>query len=550
MNYVDYTPDIIIYNGVLHTVDKKNTILQAVAIKGNIIVATGSDEEVLSLKTERTKLIDAKGCTIMPGIVESHIHMWEAGMLMQGLVTFGIDSIEQLKEQVKLKLEQMKPGEWLQGGGWIESQFKEKRMPTKEDLDEISPNNPVVLERIFSTCVANGAALKCANITKDTKDPKGGEIGRDPLTKEPNGLLFRTAKQLVRDVMPSAYQEDKFGEGKQIEEVIVHAMNDFMTYGITSVVEPGVNPSMIRAYQQLKDSKQLKIRTNLMPNWHGFAINEDESFSDRLIQEYGVYTGFGDEKLRIGGLKMAIDGGLTSKTALKSWPYLNEDKPRDVELRMDVTKLKGWVKQAHDAGWTVGIHVMGDTAIELACNAIYEAYQANPQDRRHQIIHAYFPTEDSLNKMKEANMIAAIQPAFIYNEADGYDVLLPQDKQESFIPIRQYLDHGIRTAMSSDMPSAHHNPFWGVYGAIARKGIQGYHLGNKESATLEECLRMMCIEGAYMTQEEHIKGSIEVGKLADILILDRNIKDTSVEETKDTKVILTMIDGVIEYQRN
>lgn len=546
MKTSNLTPDIIIYGGYLHTVDAENTIYEAVAVKENKIIALGSSEEILSLKEENTVLIDAKGGTIMPGIIDSHVHMWEAGMLMEGIVTFGIESIDELTEKVKEKLATMEKGQWLQGGGWIESQFKEKRMPNKYDLDKVATENPVVLERIFSTCAVNSLALKLANITKDTPDPKGGEIGRDE-NGEPNGLLFRTAKQLVRNVMPSAFGENQFGSGKEIERVITNAMNDFTTYGITSITEPGVSPAMIKAYQNLKVKGKLNMRVNLMPNWHGFAINENGDFSDRLIGEYGLYTGFGDEFLRIGALKMAIDGGLTSKTALKSWPYLGEETPREVELRLDSTKLNGWVKEAHDAGWSVGIHVMGDTAIELAVNAVYEAYEENPVIRRHQIIHSYFPTEDSLNKMAKAKMIAAIQPAFIYNEADGYDILLPKDKQEEFIPTKTYLARNIPTAMSTDMPSAHHNPFWGMYGAIARKGIQGYSLGTKESVGVEECVRMMTIEGAYMSEEENIKGSIELGKLADIIVLDRNLMEQDHEGIRNTKVIMTMLDGEIIF---
>ena len=541
-------PNIIIYNAVLHTIDKDDTIKQAIAISENRILATGTNEEILKLAYEDTKIIDAENKSVMPGIIDSHNHMWECGMLMEGIVTFGIESIEELKSIVKEKLSVMKKGEWLQGGGWIESQFREKRMPNKYDLDEISSENPVVLERIFSTCVANSCALKLAGIDKNTKDPEGGTIGRDAETGEPNGLLYRTAKQLVRNVMPTAFGENIFGTGNEIERVIKNAMLDYITYGITSVVEPGVNPSMIRAYQNLKEKKMLKIRTNLMPNWHGFAINEDSDFSDRLIDEYGLYTGFGDDWLRIGGLKMAIDGGLTSKTALKSWPYLGEDEVKEVPLRMDLKKLKGWVKQAHDSGWSVGIHVMGDIAIEEAVNAIYEAYQANPVIRRHQIIHSYYPTKDSLKKMKEAKMIAAIQPAFIYNEADGYPTLLPKDKQESFLPIRSYLDSGVIVASSTDMPSAHHNPFWGLYSAKTRKGIQGYQLGTKESITVEEMLRTMTINGAYLTGEEEIKGSLEVGKLADVIIVDRDILKTEDEELKDIRVIITIINGEIVYK--
>jgi len=550
MRKLDLIPDTIIYNGYVHTIDKENPIAEAVAVKDGIILAVGNNSEIMALAGEDTVTVDAQGNTVMPGINDSHVHMWEAGMLMEGIVTFGIKSIEELKEAIREALKNKKPGEWLQGGGWIESQFTEKRMPTKDDIDSVSPDNPVVIERIFSTCVANSKALELAGVTEDTPDPEGGEIGRDPVTGKPNGLLFRTAKQLVRDVMPSAFGESQFGDGKEIERVIVNAMNVFLEWGITSIIEPGVTPAMIRAYQNLRESGKLKIRTNLMPNWHGFAINEQRDFSDRLIGELGLYTGFGDEWLRIGALKMAIDGGLTSKTAWKSWPYRGEDKPREVELRLDISKLDDWVKEAHDAGWSVGIHVMGDNAIEAAVNAIYKAYKDNPVKRRHQLIHAYYPTDEIIEKMKEAGIIAALQPAFIYNEADGYDTLLPDDKQTSFLPLRKYVDSGVMVASSTDMPSAHFNPFWGIYGALERKGIQGYSLGKEEALTLDEMLESMTLAGAYMSGEEDIKGSIEPGKLADVIILDRNLAKEDSEGIRNASVKLTMVGGEILHREN
>jgi len=218
-------------------------------------------------------------------------------------------------------------------------------------------------------------------------------------------------------------------------------------------------------------------------------------------------------------------------------------------LRLDLDKLDGWVKTAHDAGWSVGIHVMGDTAIEKAVNAMYQAHSANPQDRRHQVIHAYYPSLDSLDKMKLAKMVAAVQPAFIYGEADGYPQLLPEDKQESFLPLRTYLDNGVIVASSSDAPSAHFNPFWGMYSAVTRKGMQGYQLGTKEAITPTEMLRTMTINGAYMTEDDHLKGSLEPGKVADLVGLDRNLSETPDEALKDITVEKTMIDGKFVYEK-
>ena len=543
------TPQIIIHNAHVHTVDDQDTILQAIALNGNHILAAGSNEEILPLAGENTRLIDAQGNSVIPGIIDSHDHMWEAGMLMKGIIMFGIPSIKALAEKVGRRTAEMKPGEWLQGGGWVETQFEEQRMPTCWDLDPYSPDNPVVFERIFSTCVVNSAALRIAGITKDTPDPKGGTIGRDE-NGEPNGLLFRSAKALVREHMPTAFGESKFGDGEQIRLAILRAMDNYLSFGITGIVEPGVTPSMIRAYQKIRNAGELKIRVNLMPSWHGFEVDENEDFSDRLIPEWGLTSGFGDEWLRIGSLKMAIDGGLLSHTALRTWNYKGETEIRDFPLRLDLDCLDGWVKEAHDAGWGTGIHVMGDIACRRAAEAMYKAWKANPVDRRHQMIHCYYPDAETIRMMSEAGLIYAAQPSFIYNEADGYDQLLEKEQQRTFMPLRTCLDAGVHVAISTDMPSGPQNPFWNLYAAVTRKGMKGYCLGEEECITVNEALRGMTREGAYMSFEENIKGTLEPGKLADCVLLDHDLTSIDTEELRNVLPLMTIVDGEIVYKRD
>lgn len=551
-----FKADIVIKNGTIHTVDKDNRIVQAIAIKDNIIMAAGDDHDIDSFVDDRTKVIDAGGKSVIPGIIDSHNHIWESGLLMSGLLTFSIGSIAELKEKVKNRLSFMEKGAWLQGGSWIETQFDEKRMPTRYDLDEVSESNPVVLERIFGTCVVNSLALEAAGITKDTRAPEGGTIEIDPITEEPNGILHGKAILLVREVMPGPFGSDDFGSGKGepqigiLEKSIRYAVNEYQKFGITGVVEPGVSPTICRAYQNILSRDELGMRVSLMPNWYGFTLNQKMDKMERYIDDIGVYSGFGNEWLRFSGLKMAIDGGLTSKTALKSWPYKNEEFPREVNLRLDLDYLDEWVKKAHDSGWSVGIHVMGDIAVEAAVNAIYKAYKQNPVIRRHQIIHAYYPTEDSLDKMKEAGIIACIQGSFIYGEADGYDELLPEDKIIDFTPTKTYLDSGVTVALSTDMPCADLNPFVNLYSIVTRKGIKGYQLGTKECVTVEEALRMMTINGAYLTEEHDLKGSLESGKLADVAILNKNLKTIDNEEIKEIEVCCTILDGRIVFENH
>ena len=545
-------PDYIFYNGTVHTVDNSDTIVSAIAISGNRILATGSDEEIKNLANEKTLQIDLEGVSVIPGINDSHGHAVETGLFLKGLFVNGMSSIREMVDAVEEKLCNLKPGTWLQGGCWIETQFREGRLPTRHDLDPVSAEHPVVIERIFAACVVNSCALKLAGITSSTPDPPGGVIERDPRTGEPTGVLQRTAKALVRRIMPTSTDTASLAGSsiEEIEDLAKVAMGEFARYGITSILEAGVGPQMCRAYQNLSAGSELLFRVALMPNWYGFTITQNMEQMERYIDEFGFYTGYGDDWVRLSGLKMAIDGGLTSKTAFKSWEYLGGDPAGEVPLRLDLNKLEGWVKEAHDSNWSVGIHVMGDVAIEKAVNAMYSAHISNPAPHLHQLIHAYYPTAESLEKMREVNIIAAVQPAFIYGEADGYPDLLPEDKQESFLPLRSYIDAGITIAASTDTPSAHYNPFWGLYSAVTRKGMQGHQLGTSEAITRAEMLRAMTFNGAVMTGEDRFKGSLECGKLADLVVLDCNLNSIQDEGLRTISVQLTMVDGKVVYKKN
>lgn len=369
-------PSLNLYNGNILTQDDERSQVEAIAIGGKYILATGTNEEILAMKTEGTRLIDAKGNTVLPGFNDPHCHPWQAGMLYEGVLIFGIDNFDDPKKIIAEAVEKASPGEWIVGGSYIESQFVENRPPTKDVLDEVSPTTPVVLERIFGASAVNSKALELAGITRDSPNPYNGEICKDK-EGEPNGILKGQAVLLIRQAMDNLLGSDDFGAGEGsvevevYERVIKKALSVFKTYGITSVMEAGVSRDVERAYIQLDQKKELEGRVCLMPNWHGFTLKQNQSRIALLVNDYGPQTDYGNEWVRYGGLKMAIDGGLTSGTALKSWPYLGEEKPREVNLRLDLEKLDVYVEEAHEKGWSVGIHVMGDLAIDAAVDAIY-----------------------------------------------------------------------------------------------------------------------------------------------------------------------------------
>lgn len=572
-------PDMILLNGSVYSADENDTLYEAIALSGDRVLALGTSEEIKALAgntdednstskdnstdedsstdeaDDAVKVIDLKGRTVIPGINDAHNHIWEAGLMYDGLVLFGIDSIELLKERIRERAEQLPPGDWIQGGSWIESQFAENRAPNRYDLDAAAPDNAVVLERIFGACTVSSRALKAAGITKETPDPEKGKIERDPETGEPTGVLFGNAVLLVRAAMPGPFGSDEFGAQNSepsvelMEKAVLRGLEEYKKYGITSVTEPGVSATVCRAYHNILDAGKLSCRIALMPNWYGFTLRQDDEQLSRLIGSYQFHSGYGNEWIRYGGLKMAVDGGLTSGTALKSWPYKGETELRQFDLRLDLNKLDDYIKTAHDSGWDIGIHVMGDVAIQRAVDAIYNAVKANPREHRHSIIHAYYPSEDVLKKMAEAGILAAAQASFLYGEADGYDALLPKEKQETFTPLRSYKEAGVTVALSTDMPCADVNPFWNLYAAVTRKGMRGYCLGTKEAITVAEGVKMMTYNGAVLNREEDIKGSLEPGKLADLAILDRGLPGLDPEKLREIKVDATILNGRIIYER-
>jgi predicted amidohydrolase YtcJ len=546
--------NLIFHNGHVLTMDSANRRCQALAVSGDKIAAVGSNEAILAMRQEGTRLIDCAGRTLMPGIIDSHTHLWEYGVLSRGLILFGIQDMATLQQLLAEKVNAASAGAWIQGGSWIETQFAENRMPERGDLDPVSPDNPVVFERIFGASAVNTCALKAAGITRNTPDPDGGQIEKDA-HGEPNGILHGSAVLLVRACIPNVFGTDDFGSGSgvrqdsQYESYIKEAIPSYLKYGVTSIVEPGVSPAICKAYQSVRAQGALSLRVSLMPNWHGFTLHQQTDKFDRYLDDIGFCTGFGDEWLRLGGLKMAIDGGLTSKTAWLSWPYKGEKEPPKVSARLDLDRFDDWVEKAHMAGWSVGIHVMGDLAIDRAASAIYKAYKKLPVKRLHHLIHAYYPTADSLEKMREAGIMVSVQPAFIYGEADGYGDLLEERCRKAFLPLETYRSKGIVTSMSTDTPCAAINPFWGLYSAVTRKGVQGYCLGEAECVSVADAMRMMTIEGAKITGESDIKGSLEPGKLADLCLLSECVATCVAEGLRGLSVEMTIVGGQIVYQQ-
>jgi predicted amidohydrolase YtcJ len=447
-----------------------------------------------------------------------------------------------MMELVREQAQETPPGEWIVGQGWNEGNFAGGRLPTRRDIDPATDEHPVILMRFFNTDVVNSVALRMAGVNRDTPDPESGKIERDA-DGEPNGLLRASAKMLVRPLIPRPTLE-------QMKESLRLACQEMHRFGITSVVEPGLYPWEMRAYQSFYQDGDLSVRVNLMPSWHGFHDDEKEEDLDHRARELGICSGLGDEWLRMGGLKMAIDGGTTPHTAYMYEPYVGESEVVNYN-RLGLDDLYRYFRAAQELGWDVGIHCCGDHAQDMAVDTFARVARDAPRsDARHNIIHAYFPTPRALDQMAEYNIAAVLQPTFIYWEGDLLFRDVGERRAQNYKPARKYLDRGIVVTSSSDVTSTvSANPFVALYALVTRKNKIGQEIAPHEAISREEALRTYTEAGAWLTREEQLKGTIEVGKLADMAVLDRDYFAAPDEEIKDIQVDVTIVGGEVVWER-
>ncbi len=538
-------PDIVLVNGPIYVGDGTDRMSSGMAVTGGTITALGSSDDVRVLAGENTRIVDLRGRSAIPGIVDSHNHLPTAGVMMtEGVLLFDAESIEDLRGIVADKARSLAPGEWILGAGWIENQFEEWRMPTRWDLDEAAPHNPVILNRLFGMSVVNSKALELAGITRDSPDPKRGIVDRDGEGR-PTGVLRAGAQEAVRRAMPAMESGERV---RRLEHYIRNAADEYVRYGVTSLVDPGVPPLVMRAYQNVREEGELPLRVNMMPVWYGLRASEDEQLQGRL-DHLGIRTNFGDDWLRIGALKMAIDGGLGSKTALMYEPFVDGTRS-DIPLRLDVSQLEEWFSEGHSAGWSIGIHCCGDRAQDMACAAFDAVVGSAPgDDVRHNIIHGYFATEESLEIMQRHNIAVSAQPGFIWVEGDLYFTAVTEEKLREFKPLRTYKERGIIVACNSDMTSAHYNPFWGVHSAVTRQTSRGKVLGDDEKVDRYEALGMFTYNGAYLAFWEDTVGSLELGKAGDVAVLDADFGSVGDDSLRDLTVDMTIINGEVVFDR-
>lgn len=522
--------------------------VEALIIEDGKIMEVGSTSQVLEMLGGNADIpvVELGGRTAIPGFVDSHNHVLSAATLLEGVNCFGLKSIDELKAALAAKAAESEPGEWIIGAGWIESQFSERRLPTRWDLDDAAPENPVYLSRLFGMAAVNSKALEAAGIGHNFV-PQTGRVDLDP-SGEPTGILREAAQGLVRRAMGAHRIPSRNLSGQEeTERRIVLALRELIKHGITSVLDPGVTGDTMRAYTSLWAKKALPLRVSAMPAWHGISIISGDYVVNPAL-EAGMQPGLGDEWFRLGNLKMAIDGGLGSKTALMHGPYRDGSRAT-VPVRLDLNKLGSYVTEAHLAGWGTGIHCCGDLAQDIALAHVVDALskrKALPHQRHH-IVHAYYPTEYAFRTMADNDIAVSLQPGFIYVEGDIYPDNIDESLLAQFKPAKSYQERGIRIAINTDVSSGPYDPFVTLYGAVVRKTIAGLDFGREEALTTREAVRAFTEGGSYLAYRDGECGLLEPGRWADIAVLDRDILDGPADDLLKTRVVATVIGGEFAY---
>lgn len=521
---------------------------EAVAIKGDKIFKVGNNDEILYLKSKGTKVIDLKGKVLVPGFNDSHMHLLGFGYFLNMLDLSGCISIDEVIEKTKnfVKEKNIQKGMWVRGRGWNHDYFEvEKRFPTRYDLDKISTEHPIVLTRACGhICIANSKAIEMAGLNKETHQVEGGHFDVDEIG-EPLGIFRENALDLIYSIIPNPEPEEikkalkaatAYANSKGLTSVQTDDFGSISSYGFKRVIQ---------AYNELNESGELTLRI-----YEQCLLPEINMLNEFL--EAGYATGQGDEMFKIGPLKLLGDGSLGARTASLCQPY--EDEPSTTGILVFTQEeLDELVRTAHNNKMQIAIHAIGDKIMYMALEAIEKSLKENPRlDHRHGIIHCQITDEKLLNKYKELNVTAYIQPIFLHYDIHIVEDRLGKDRAKNTYAFKTMLDKNIHIALGTDCPVEPLDVMPSIYCAVTRKDLKGYPEKGwlpEEKLTVEEAIYNYTMGSAYASFEENIKGSITEGKLADMAVLSQNIFEVEPESIKDIVVDMTIVGGRVVYEK-
>lgn len=532
--------DLIVRNAHIVTMDLENHVQQALAVRDGKLLAVGTDVEIPPCAGPRTKIIDLAEKTVLPGLIDVHTHAieWAKGILRNEIdANFPkVRSVADIMEEVRKRSGVTKPSEWILGFGWDDQKLSEHRYVTRDDLDSVSPKNPVYLVHVSGhLAVANSAALKLAGISKDSPSPDGGVIEKDP-EGEPTGIVKDTAMLLVARLLPGDPPDLPRRAAKLVSQ-------EALKVGLTTIHDIWDSPEDMRGYQDAYQEGDLHVRVQLVPG----VRNLEEA---RALAGMGLHTGFGDSQLKLGAVKLFADGGMGART-VAIYPPAVAGEPTNFGLLLWKSEE---LQQAHKilagAGWQIVTHAIGDRAIDQVLDSYSVVIKdLGLKDPRFRIAHGGISTPAIQKRLRELNVIVDGNPAFVYWIGSWFRKYGPERVRWCY-PGKSYFDKGIMSGAGSDVGVTPMTPWWGIWAGVVRREMSsGEILAPEERLTVPQVLQLYTRNGAYIGFEEKEKGSLEPGKLADFIVVDRNVLTIAPDELKDVQVLMTFVGGKLVYER-
>ncbi|HLW88165.1 MAG TPA: amidohydrolase [Terriglobales bacterium] len=533
--------DMIITHANIWTVDEAHPRAQAVAVFGDRIIAVGTNEEVVSLRGPKTRMIDAGGKLLLPGFNDAHLHFVSGGMQLDSVQLNDATSLDEFVRRIAERAKKTPKGEWIQGGDWDETKWPGSVLPTKELIDPVTPDNPVFLSRYDGhSSLANSVALKLAGVTAQTPDPPGGAIVRDA-QGNPTGDFKDAANDLVAKVIPP-FSHD------QIVRAVKRALQHAASLGVTSVQNMDPEYADIAVFAQLSQAGELTARIYAAP----LITQVDDQV------RIGIRHAFGGPYLRIGAVKAFADGSLGSRTAYFFEPFL--DQPDNHGLLADemqpLSLMRDRMMKADAAGLQICTHAIGDQAISIVLDLYTEVAKAHGDaDRRFRIEHAQHMAAKDFDRFAQLNVIASVQPYHAIDDGRWAEGYIGHDRASRTYAFRTFINHGVHLAFGTDWDVAPLNPMLGLYAAVTRATLDGKNPNGwfpEQKLTVEESVRAYTMGSAYAEFQEKEKGSITPGKLADMVILSDDIFSIPPAKIREVKVLKTIVGGKVvwDVERN
>jgi len=552
------TVTLVLTNGKVFTADARGTVAQAVAVDGERIVAVGTEAEI-NARFSGARAVDLKGRLVTPGFNDSHLHFLGGGLSLLRVDLIGAKTLEEAKRRIAAKVRELPPGSWITGRGWDHTLWG-GQWPTRKDLDEVAPNNPVIVQRVDGhVSWTNSLALEKAGVTRETKAPEGGEILHDE-KGEPTGILKETAGQLVGRVVPQPTPAE-------LLQALERALAEARRYGLTSIQDnSGYRTTML--YRELLKQGRLTVR---VAEWQDFEDSVEE-----LKRQRAEFAAFKDDplRLRLTALKGYVDGTLGSRTAAMLAPFADDPSNSGIPRRPpeELTKM---IVERSKAGFQIALHAIGDRANRMALDGFEVALkstpwmqhssapqapgaaplktaQAGPRIMRHRVEHAQVVAPTDFARFRDLSVIASMQPSHAISDKRWAQDRLGEYRVQGAYAWHMMRSFNVRVPFGTDWPVEPINPYLGLYAAVTRQSTEGDPAGGwwpQERLSVADAIRCYTAEGAYASFEEKEKGQLAPGMLADLVVHSRDLLTIPPPEILQTEVVMTVLGGRVVYER-